>query len=579
MNTSQFMDKQIMDLSNSHSNINTPNTNNSDFLDLINPPAADRHHHIGGGEGDSDKKEEILPSYDFQPIRLVVGSSSPPSSKLDSSRTGASPRAWNSADNNKSNAGGIRNYSSFESYEPSRFTLEKDQSGIDPTLVSEIDRTMKKYADNLMHGLDSVSARLSQLESRTRHLENSLDELKVSVGTNHGSSDGRMRQLENILREVQDGVQTIKDKQEIMDARLTLSKLQVSKVEQQADIPTPEHVVSLQVGVTSGQHSQQQLPPVPLTHPPSVPPPNAPPPPASQQNMPPHVPLPGHFPPNQVPPEPQRESYFAPPPPPPPGQTPENPGQQYQMPPGQQLQASSQPQPQPQHQYQSLPQLPYPQPPTPPPPHASLPPVNLSQPQPSITHHHPEESPYAQSQNYPPNVRQTPPPPPPPNAAPPHQQFYGGPSNMYEPPANRPGPGFPGSFGPSGGSTEQYPYGGSTSQYGGNSLVKPQQMSSPAMSHGSGGSAYPQLPTARILPQAVPTASAVGSGPGSPVSGNRVPIDDVVDKVTNMGFSRDQVRATVRKLTENGQAVDLNVVLDKLMNDGDVQPPRGWFGR
>ena len=80
--------------------------------------------------------------------------------------------------------------------------MEKDQNVVDPKLVSEIDRTMKKYADNLMNGLDSVSARLTQLESRTRHLENSLDELKVSVGTNHGSSDGRMRQLDNILREV-----------------------------------------------------------------------------------------------------------------------------------------------------------------------------------------------------------------------------------------------------------------------------------------------------------------------------------------------------------------------------------------
>lgn len=98
----------------------------------------------------------------------------------------------------------------------------------------------------------------------------------------------------------------------------------------------------------------------------------------------------------------------------------------------------------------------------------------------------------------------------------------------------------------------------------------------------SGGSGYPQLPTARILPQALPTASAVGAGSGPGAgggTGNRVPIDDVVDRVTTMGFSRDQVRATVRKLTENGQAVDLNVVLDKLMNEGDGQGPRGWFGR
>lgn len=108
--------------------------------------------------------------------------------------------------------------------------------------------------------------------------------------------------------------------------------------------------------------------------------------------------------------------------------------------------------------------------------------------------------------------------------------------------------------------------------------MKSQPVSSPAMSH-SGGSSYPQLPTARILPHALPTATGVGGSSGSSGSGNRVPIDDVVDKVTSMGFPREQVRATVRKLTDNGQSVDLNVVLDKLMNDGDVQPPRGWFGR
>lgn len=107
--------------------------------------------------------------------------------------------------------------------------------------------------------------------------------------------------------------------------------------------------------------------------------------------------------------------------------------------------------------------------------------------------------------------------------------------------------------------------------------MKQQQLPS-AVTQGA-GSGYPQLPTARILPHALPTASGVGASSGSAGTGNRVPIDDVVDKVTNMGFSRDQVRATVRKLTESGQSVDLNVVLDKLMNDGEGQPPRGWFGR
>lgn len=138
---------------------------------------------------------------------------------------------------------------------------------------------------------------------------------------------------------------------------------------------------------------------------------------------------------------------------------------------------------------------------------------------------------------------------------------------MFEPPSSRQGPGFASAYGPSTEPGESYPYSGSTVQYGSGYPLKSQQLASPSMGQ-SGGNGYPQLPTARILPQALPTASAVSSGSSSPRTGSRVPIDDVVDKVTNMGFPRDQVRATVRRLTENGQSVDLNVVLDKLMNGG-----------
>lgn len=77
MNTSQFMDKQIMDLSNSQRSDN-------DIIDLMNPPQEDL---IGN-------KEEIVPSYDFQPIRQPIISSQQQQSNLDSS--GA--RVWNSAD-------------------------------------------------------------------------------------------------------------------------------------------------------------------------------------------------------------------------------------------------------------------------------------------------------------------------------------------------------------------------------------------------------------------------------------------------------------------------------------------------
>ena len=80
--------------------------------------------------------------------------------------------------------------------------MGNDKKVSDAAIVSEIDQTMKKYADNLLHVLEGVSARLTQLETRTRNLENSVDDLKVSVENNHGSTDGKMKQMENIMREV-----------------------------------------------------------------------------------------------------------------------------------------------------------------------------------------------------------------------------------------------------------------------------------------------------------------------------------------------------------------------------------------
>ena len=53
-----------------------------------------------------------------------------------------------------------------------------------------------------MHELERVIARLSQLESRSRTLENSVDALRTSVGNNHGNTDGKLKQIENIVREV-----------------------------------------------------------------------------------------------------------------------------------------------------------------------------------------------------------------------------------------------------------------------------------------------------------------------------------------------------------------------------------------
>ncbi|KAL0431642.1 UNVERIFIED_CONTAM: hypothetical protein Sradi_0790200 [Sesamum radiatum] len=474
--TSQLMDKQIMDLSTSQSIATVDNSSNTDFIDFMNRPRG--------------KKDDIIPSYDFMPIRPAVGSSSPPppttrSSNFDFGDDDGPLRTWNSLDS-KTNASPIRNYSSLDADEPAKSTLGKSHkpvnASLDVSLVSEIDRTMKKYADNLIHTLDGVSARLSQLETRSRNLENSMDDLKVSIENNQGNNDGKIRQLENILREVQAGVQVIRDKQEVVEAQLHIAKLQIPKVEQEVEIQKNPHIGSAQPGALG----DPQFSTFSLTQPiPILPPPNAPPHP--QQNLQPQVQLPNQFPQNQVPSVPQQQPHF-----PPSGQTPENPSLLYQITPAQQQHPIPPP---PQHQYQ-------------------LP----SQPQ---------------------------------------QSSFSG---------------YSGSFGPTSGHGEPYAYSSASAHYGDSLPMKPIQLSSQSVGQ-SGGSGYPHLPTARILPQALPTASGSAGG-----SGNRVPIDDVVDKVTNMGFPRDQVRATVRKLTENGQSVDLNIVLDKLMNDGDGQAAGGWFG-
>jgi hypothetical protein len=83
-----------------------------------------------------------------------------------------------------------------------KVSQEEDRSNFSAVTLADIDRTMKKYSDNLLHALEGVSSRLSQMEGTTRQLENSVDELKLTVGNYNGSTDGKLRHLENMLREV-----------------------------------------------------------------------------------------------------------------------------------------------------------------------------------------------------------------------------------------------------------------------------------------------------------------------------------------------------------------------------------------
>ncbi|KAJ8424030.1 hypothetical protein Cgig2_001733 [Carnegiea gigantea] len=126
MNASKFMDKQIMDLSRSKGDLlstTTPTNSDkktNDFIDLMNPnPQSEEDSDGGSSSLNNDKKDEILPSYDFHPIPRPGGgggggggvsaslsSSDAPAAAATTSPRAAS-RAWTSLDS-KPNSSTLR---------------------------------------------------------------------------------------------------------------------------------------------------------------------------------------------------------------------------------------------------------------------------------------------------------------------------------------------------------------------------------------------------------------------------------------------------------------------------------------
>ncbi|KAK4844151.1 hypothetical protein QYF36_017028 [Acer negundo] len=477
--------------------------------------------------------------------------------------------------------------------------------------VSEIDHKIKEHIDNVLYAVEGLSARVTQLETRTCKMENTVDDLKESIEYNHGRTDGKLRELENILREVVGGVKDLKDKQEIAEAQLQLAKLQLSKgnpqlgkqnsaaesdstrqdqsfVPQQSyqlpsdPVSRPQQPAALASGIQNLQH-QNPLP-APVATAPQLPTqlpqkvmtsisPTLTPdtshlhyhmPSTQQSQLSPPVP---YQPQQPAPPEITNQQYHvnstqqSQPPPPTLNQSYqptslETTNQQYHMTPTQQ----SPPPPAQYQPYQPTSQPPISQLSQPPQLH---PPSSTVYAQPhSPLRHQPEEVPYFPSQSIQKSSQ-------PPGGFFPPQRFYDGSTQQTnEQPPSRPYSEFPSGYMQP--PEDSYSYNlyryGSSPFSSSTSNMKPLRPSpSPSVPHS--GISTSQLPTAKILPQALPTASIVESGSPSGASTNRVPVDEVIDNVAAMGFRRDTVRATVRKLTENGQSVDLNMVLDKLMNN------------
>jgi len=80
--------------------------------------------------------------------------------------------------------------------------VRPDKDAVEASTVAAVERTMKKYADNLLRVLEGMSGRLTQLESNSSRMEHSVDKIKVEAADNFGATDGKLRSLENMIREV-----------------------------------------------------------------------------------------------------------------------------------------------------------------------------------------------------------------------------------------------------------------------------------------------------------------------------------------------------------------------------------------
>ncbi|KAL4573118.1 hypothetical protein LXL04_019913 [Taraxacum kok-saghyz] len=106
-----------------------------------------------------------------------------------------------------------------------------DDSGNQEVLISAVERSMKKYSDNLMRFLEGLSSRLSQLELYCYNLDKSIGEMRSDLTRDHGEADVKLKFLEKHLQEVHRSVQILRDKQELADTQKELAKLQMAHKE------------------------------------------------------------------------------------------------------------------------------------------------------------------------------------------------------------------------------------------------------------------------------------------------------------------------------------------------------------
>ncbi|XP_043702894.1 ataxin-2 homolog [Telopea speciosissima] len=185
----------------------------------------------GGSKGFDFGSDDILCSYDdLGNQEAPIGNHRDPSMNRNSGKEGKTGRS-----------------SLLNAYNHQEESLNQD-------LISTVENTMKKYADNLLRFLEGISSRLSQLELYCYNLDKSVGEMRSDLVGKHSEADSKLRSLEKHLQEVHRYVQILRDKQELAETQKELVKLQLVQKESSSSIHLQHKE---ERGAPSGSDSQK----------------------------------------------------------------------------------------------------------------------------------------------------------------------------------------------------------------------------------------------------------------------------------------------------------------------------------
>ncbi|CAK9171087.1 unnamed protein product [Ilex paraguariensis] len=464
-------------------------------------------------------------------------------------------------------------------------------------VISTVEKTMKKYADNLMRFLEGISSRLSQLELYCYNLDKSIGEMRSDLVRDNGEADSKLKSLEKHLQEVRKSVQILRDKQELAETQKELAKLQLANKEsssasnsqQREDRADPPASDPKKTENTSDMHGMQLALALPHQVAPQPPLPTRP----VEQQQP--APAPPSMPPQSMT---QSQAYYLPASSIPSHSAPiqEPHGQylpcnsQYQSP---QMQDISRMAPQPAQpqvnqtshiqpflQYQ--PQWPQ-----------RIPPQVQQPQQPSMQTQIKPSS----ATVYPPYLHSQPANPSPPETLPSSMSMQLPFAGVPQPGASRAEP-MPYGYGGAGRTVQQQPptqhlktaFGAQPGD--GFAAAGPHPTLSPGnaymMFDSEGGRVHHQPQQPHFQQSGYPPTSVPIQNP-QPASSSNVmirppqlirnhPYNELIEKLVNMGYRGDHIVGVIQRLEESGQPVDFNTVLDRLNGHSSGGSQRAWSG-